>query len=85
MDSIVYITELICRLREIESLLAIPASEMTPKIHGRASALVSIARGDAFALRGFVEAEMRSLERQLAEATNTEEAYYARRAKEMAE
>lgn len=85
MDSIVYITELICRLREIESLLAIPASEMTPKIHGKASALVGIARSEALALGRAMLVEIGGLRRELAEATGTEEEYYAKRAKEMAE
>jgi hypothetical protein len=85
MTSIEHIQKLIDSLRVIEGMLDCSGSAMTPSIHGKASALVSIARMDAQGALRLALHDIRYLERKLAEATNTEEAYYARRAKEMAE
>ncbi len=58
-------TDLISRLREIEELLACPASEMTPKIHGKAAALVSWARFDAVSVQNWMRNDIRQLQREL--------------------
>jgi hypothetical protein len=75
-----HMTDLISRLREIEELLACRGSAMTPAIHGKASALVSIARSEAHALGRAMRVEIIGLRRELAEATGTEEEFYARMA-----
>jgi hypothetical protein len=85
MDPNKQLTVLINRINELEELLACRGSSMTPAIHGKASALVSIARSEAFALGRAMRVEIGGLRRELAEATGTEEEYYAKRAKEMAE
>lgn len=80
MDTNKALTALIARINEIEELLACRGSAMTPAIHGKASALVSIARSEAHALGRAMRVEIVGLRRELAEATGTEEEFYARMA-----
>jgi hypothetical protein len=78
MDPNKALTALIARINELEELLACRGSAMTPAIHGKAAALTSIARSEAFALGRAMRVEIGALRRDLAEATGTEEEYYAR-------
>lgn len=78
MDPNKQLTVLINRINELEELLACRGSSMTPAIHGKASALTSIARSEAFALGRAMRVEIGWLRRELAKATGTEEEYYAR-------